>query len=689
MQAGTTPAAAMRQNEDEMESPMTSSAVLAYRPHDPDVAPVSQAPAAALDLPTFSSDAVGDDRLGRDGLARRLADVLAHPRTETPLTMAVFGPPGSGKSQLLRRVAGFVGQVGTQDADGGAARSTGSAAVSAHVDLAAGGDPAHTVALGLLDALAPDHAGFAEDALHAGGNPHEAAKRASERSIALRRTLDGERKILDDFGARRARLVETVLFDTAGTRVDGYARANRTRIEARLRAFGLPATDPLRTYKEFVRETSEVPGAGSRVGFALRSLWSYKGQGSLVVIAVLLFALAWAASAGSGDEARLSGWLAGLGDRFAFLTDWERAHLDWLQPISQAAAALGVLALVVVVLRAIRFASPVLKGGTLLKADLGERRRDIDGLIAQQTRRIDGLVAEADIASRNAEQAERRLGGRGRSGLTDHGVALAGDLFGSGRSPALAAQSFCDALSRAMTDRSATSGVDVPGRILVTVDGLDQLPGPAAGAALETLHRLLARPGFATLVAVDRHHIVDALGATDPALAAARLDRFVQMSYDLGADAADSTRLADLLLAPGTTAPAQMSAPGRGLPADRALQRFEVDMLRRLAPFAGSTPRAVKRFLNAYRLASTDPRIDTASPAVLGCLAWALALDGTPAGASLATFEAEAARGKVELDKESDLGRAFTVVHEAVGGPFSASDARLGVLVARSYGRNG
>ena len=672
-----------------MESPMNSGAVLAYRPHDAVGAPQAVVPVTPTDAAAFSSDSGGEDRLGRDQLAVRLVDVLTHRRTETPLTMALFGPPGSGKSLLLRRVAELATELGqmTMGADSGRAAVAG--IVATHVELVAGNDPAATLAHALLDALAPEFAAVAEDALHAGGNPQEAAKRAVERSIALRRTLDGERKILDDFGARRARLVETVLFDTAGTRVDGYARANRPRIEARLRAFGLPTADPLRTYKDFVRETSDVPGAGSRIGFALRSLWGYKGQGSLIVLAVLLFAVGWAAGLGVGDQARISGWLAGLGDRFSFVTDWERAHLDLLAPISQAAWALGTLSLIALVVRATRFTAPVLKGATLLKADLGERRRDIDGLVAQQTRRIDGLAAEAEAAARNAEQAERRLGGRRGGGLTDHGFALANDLFGTSRPPSLAAQAFCAALSQAMTEQDGTSGHAVPGRIVVTVDGFDQLPEAATATALETLHRLLARPGFVSLIAIDRPRMLDALGATDPALAAARLDRVVQVSYDLGADAPDPIRLADLLLDPRTAEPKATAADTGRLIVDRAFPSSEADTIRGLAPFAGTTPRAVKRFINAYRLARTDPRLDGASSAVFGCLAWALAVDGTAAGADLAGFEAEAAKGKVQLDKGSDLGRAFTAVHQAVGGDFTASDARRGVLVARSYSRTG
>ena len=602
------------------------------------------------------------------------------------MTLALFGPPGSGKSMLLRRVAEIAERHGgaSTNASGHTARP---ATVVAAVDLGSGGDPAATLAHGLLAALAPDHAGFAEDALQAGGNPHEAAKRAGERSIALRRALDGERKILDDFGARRAKLVETVLFDTGGTRVDAFARANRARIDARLRAFGLPAADPLRTYKDLVRQTAE-PGSGSRIGFVLRSLWGYKGQGSLITLALLLFVVAWFAGVGAGDEGRLSGWLAGLGDRFAFVTDWERAHLDWLQPISQTCWGLGALALATLLVRAVRFAGPVLRGDALLRTDLAERRRDVDGLIAQQTRRIDGLAAEADAAARNAEQAERRLGGKS-GGLTDHGAALAADLFGTARPPAVAAQAFCAALSRAMAGGGGPIGAAAPGRIVVIVDGLDDLPAPAAATALESLHRLLAQPGFATMIAADPQRLVDALGATDPAQASARLDRAVQLSYDIGLDVPDPGRFADLLVDPRTAEPPTGPADAGRSTIDRPLQPFEADLLRELAPFAGATPRAIKRFVNAYRLARTDARVENASPAVMGCVAWALALDGTPAGADLAGFQAEAERGRAHLDKGSALGRAFSAVHTTVGGDFTAGDARQGLQVARSYRRSG
>ena len=108
-----------------------------------------------------------------------------------------------------------------------------------------------------------------------------------------------------------------------------------------------------------------------------------------------------------------------------------------------------------------------------------------------------------------------------------------------------------------------------------------------------------------------------------------------------------------------------------------------------LSAFAGATPRAVKRFVNTYRVARADPRIAQATPSALACLAWALALDGTSAGSELAFVEQESGQGRLGVDGTSDLGRAFAVAQAAAGQPIGAADARRGLAVARSFGRRG
>ncbi len=141
--------------------------------------------------------------------------------------------------------------------------------VVARVDAAAAREPATALAASVFSALQASGgqaAQLAEDAAAAGADPADAARSASERLIDLRRRLDGERQTLRELSGRRARLSETVLYQSGGSRIDSWARANRSRIEGRLRAFGFESGDPVATYKDLVRDVSERRGIMGRVG---------------------------------------------------------------------------------------------------------------------------------------------------------------------------------------------------------------------------------------------------------------------------------------------------------------------------------------------------------------------------------------------------------------------------------------
>lgn len=662
---------------------MTPTAVASLQPSPSEAAPgPAGGDADALPVLAAGTDAGAvPDR----SAAAVLAEAALLRRAETPLALGVFGPAGSGKSRFI---AGLL-DIGRRLADGAgrdaAASPFLSDVVTARVSPVPGREPAASLVGSLLDALGERHATFAEDAVHAGGDPREAARLAGERVNALRRTLDGERQALDDVTARRARLTEAVLFDGAGSRVDAFARANRARIEGRLRAFGLPASDPVRTFKELVRDGAEPGGGRSRLGLTLGAVWRFKGQSSLIVLAVLLAGVGLAAGTWADDPATVSTWLSGFGDHFAAITDWARGHLDLLQPVSRIALALAALALLAVLVRAGRFLGPIYRGIALLKGDLVARRRDLDGLLAHQTRRVDALAAEVEAAGRGAEAAQRRAEGHRGAGLSDHGAALAADLFGLVRSPAEAAERFFATLSAGI----AAGREGAPQRVVVAVDGLDRL-GPAEMAGfLATAHRLLARPGFVWLVGLERDAAGSALGEFDPAAAAARLDRMIQVSYDLGAAQPEAGDLAERLLDPHVAAPRAAPQPDAGRSVlDRPLEPFEVEAIKRLAPFTGGTPRAVRRFVDAYRVARADPRLDGAPPVSFATLALGLALDGTGGGSELAALDDDLARGGPPADRGSDVGRAFAVAGAGVP-QGSAGDMRRGLAVARSYGRRG
>ncbi|MGI3901066.1 MAG: P-loop NTPase fold protein [Janthinobacterium lividum] len=664
---------------------MTSTAIASYQPSPVEPAPRPE-PRAPDALPVFASDAAGATDLDRRAATALLAEVGLHRHAETPLAIGIFGPAGSGKSHFLGAILDSAAQLAEAARDGSGQSTFVSRVILARIDAAPGRGAAPLLVEAALDALAENQASLAEEAVHAGGDPREAARLAGERVNALRRSLDSERQTLDSLGARRARLTETVLFDGAGSRVDGFARSNRGRIEARLRAFGLPTGDPVRTFKELVRDGAETSGGGSKLGLALRALWGFKGQGTLLVLAVLLGVLGWAAGSGADDPDAMTRWLAGFGDHFAAVTDWARGHLDLLQPASRIALALAALALLAAVVRAARFLEPIFRGIALLKGDLAERRRDLDGLLAHQTRRVDTLAREAETAGHGAEEAHRRAESRQGSSLSDHGAALARELFGLARPPEAAAEGFFAKLSQGMAAESGGG----PERMLFAIDGLDRLAPAEAAAFLSTAHRLLARDGFVMLVTLERDQIGAALSEFDPALAAARLDRAVQLSYDLGPAAPDPAELAERLLdrrVVGSLSPLPVDPSQSAL--DRPLQPFETELVKRLAPFTGGTPRSIKRFVNAYRVARADPRLVRAAPGSFAMLAMALALDGTGAGSELTGFDADIAAGRLAMDQTSDFGRAFGAAVSATGPEIGTADMRRGLAVAQSFSRRG
>ena len=653
---------------------MSSTAVASFSASDPsattDAPPPSVTPAGAP--PLFTPDTGGRQPSWRSPATGLLSGLAAHRQAGTPFLIGIFGSAGSGKTSLIRQILAAVGASGNAAADHQSLRRI----AAVRVDASTGRDPAATLVSRVFGALSTAYPTLAEDAVFAGGDPVKAARAAGERVDELRRKLDAERQALDEIGGRRAQLVDTVLFNAPGSRVDVYARANRSRIEGRLRAFGIAAADPIATYKDLVREATENGGGTSRLGLALRALWGFKGQGALLMLAILLLVFGWGCGALAARQDAWVAWLTGLGDRFAGLTNWAQGHADWLMPLSHAAFALAALAVLFDIVRAIRFLQPVLRGVSLLSGDLDGRRRDLDGLLAHQTRRVDHLASEVDSAVRSADAAERRVESRKASGLLETGPALTSE-FSTPASPHDAADTFFAGLSAAMDapTESPTEAPAAPERIVVAIDELDRLTPQAAAAYLETAQKLLGRPHFVTLAAVDRGHVLAGFSETDPAFAAAQVSRCVQLSYDLDAEAAARQAL-------GT----QPSEPeNSGL--DRPWQEFESRLVDALTPFAGPNPRNIKRFVNSYRVARADARLADATAAELAGLASALALDGNGAAAELGAYTD--AHGSLDAAPGGDLGQALAAAQHAVGATFGPAEAYRGFWVARIYSRRG
>ena len=381
--------------------------------------PTPVVPAPASDARVFVAD---DPRLDGDAAVSpavtRLAELIAHRSAEGPITVAVLGPSGSGKSRALSQMI----------ADA-AALSRGSdnpllpylpGLVTVWIDAGdLRDDPRATIAERLHTALseaAPEMArDAAEEANHSAGDPHARLQALSDSLDTARRRLDAERRARDEAESRRARLVETILHESAGSRVDAYARANRSSIEASLSAFGFPKDDPLATYKGLVHTLSDAGGPVARILASAKAVWAYKGQTKLIVWAVLFLLAAWAFGTLASDPSWLNS-LRGQGETARTAADRIAANGSWLIAVRHLCLAAAALCAAACVWRAVRFSRPLLRGASLVDDDLSVRRGEIDNLVAHHAQRVEALTGETDKLSRRTIEAERRVVGAKNTG---------------------------------------------------------------------------------------------------------------------------------------------------------------------------------------------------------------------------------------------------------------------------------
>lgn len=638
----------------------------------------------------------GDDELGRAADAAFLAEVVMHRQAETPFCLGLFGAAGSGKSFFLDRMMQAVTAIGAGAAGTGVAGPFLSDVLVVRVDAARGGDAGTCLADAVFEALSSAWPTLAADLSHAGADPQEAARDAAESLNDARRRLDTERQGLEALGGREARLVEGVL-ETPGSRVDGYARANRSRIERALRQFGFSVADPVGTYKDLVREGAESDGWAGRLGLGLRSLWAYRGQGRLIVLAILFALLAGGLQLAQANQ---QGWIGSLretGDKAGAIADWAQAHVAWLAPLHTAALVVALAALAWAAVRAARFLQPILKGVSLLRHDLDQRRRDIKGQLAHQTRRVDGLTAEVEAAAQRAAKAERRAGARPLAGASP--PKRSGSLTPADAPRAMAVAFFRDlAAAMAAPAEAAVPSLDgpaagtvaarsAPRRIVVAIDGLDRRPSEAAAVFLDAARELFG-VGFVTVFAAGHAHLAAGFGETDPAFALSQIARCVQLAYRVdgasGTEAARTAYAARLL--EGTPAPTRSPAEAvdvRRSSLDRPWRPREAQTVAALSVFAGETPRAVKHFVNVYRVARGDPHLRDAPPPVFTALAMALALDAHGFPEDLAALE-RASHGE-PASESTVLRRALAVAREASGELVELGQAQRALDVARRY----
>jgi len=614
------------------------------------------------------------DLMGAADATRPLAEICLAAAVQTPFLIGFVGPSGSGASFALRR------WIETVEALAAAAgRTAGSPFLSnvvvASIDAAGvSGDPACAIASAAFAALERDrdgvnYAAMADEAATAGVDPLRAAAAAAERHDELATRLESERAARDDVETKRARLTDALLYETPGSRVDAFIRAKRGAIEARLRRFDLAEGDPSVNFRHLLRDFDGA-GPAARAGVALRAIWGYRGQLGWLVSAAIAFALAFAVD--QVRAPRAGEGLRSLASFLAPLADWLAAHQDWLINLSNALAAVGALALLVVLWRAFAFAGLLYRGQRLLGYDTRERRRDLEASAARLNQRVAALDARAEAAARHADATAKRAGGAKRS------ERAPGPSFASGpEAPRHAARSFFVEFGRLMSAGGAP-GLAAPQRVVFAFDNLDALPPADAAHLLEAAHALLG-PGCVGAAAFDPA----ALTRLDaPEAARRRLEKLFPIVFNVATLApADGGRFAARLIGSNAVAKPLRPVDAAASAITQPLTAAETALFAALAPLAGETPRALKRFVNACRVAraSAAPR-----PAVALMLATRLGGDR----AAIAAMRQALDGPGPELNDPAGpaaLVAATMAARAAKDGTISLDDARAAWEAARRY----
>ncbi len=616
----------------------------------------------------FSSDAASPvDLLGDAVDAAVLAEMLVHKGTQTPVTLGLFGGPGVGKSTfvalVLERVQAL--SVAAEKAPSGPFHSK---IVIAKAVLQSGASAVSTLAGSIHEALS--RAGYGQlldETQHAGRDPQQVAREAQETLGETRQRLDTERQVLHDLNGRNARLADTVLFEAAGSRVDAYARKRRGMLEPRLRAFGFEASDPLQTFKTLIRDVADARGAFPRFGGFLRSLWAFKGQTKLILLALASLFFAWAAGFAIQTQATWTASLKSWPENIQPVANYLTSHADWLHVIQAGFLVLTFAFLLWNVSRAIRFFMPVSHGVGLLRADVSARKRDIDGLLAHQTQRVNMLSQEVDIAAKRAAEAQAR----GRSVRSTPGGTVPAFVANSNRQAS--ASAFLRSLNELIANRDNATGkasAPLPQRIIVCFDGFDSLTAADQAACERELHECLAGSAIASVITVGSASL-----ATDA------VARMVQIPYDLGVRGynRDQGRLITSLLEPNPLPEVIAIDPTQSV-YDQPLTQKEIALLNGLAEWVGPAPRDIKRFVNLYRVARALEPDNGAS------LAFALALQNGGSPDERAAFDAGLTGYETGDVPEfaSRLGHFVTLARKTAGG-LQVAGMRRALALARRF----
>ncbi|MFO1168511.1 MAG: hypothetical protein U1E19_10415 [Rhodoblastus sp.] len=648
----------------------------AATPHPARAAQPSASPPPAADAPrpVFVSDAAaGPDSLGRSASLARLSELIAHRGAQGPLSIALVGGPGAGKTHALADVVEGAGLLST------AALANPSGPflpriVALRLDAADIAEaPEAAIAERLHARLSREYPHVAqraaEEAAHAAADPRQTARALADHVDEARRRLAAERAARDEVATRRARLTETVLYETPGSQIDAYARGARGKIEPALRAFGFASADPTADFKGLVQTMAETGGSGDRLLASLRALWAYQGQKKLIVLGVVFFCFSWLLNIMAIDRSWLAPLQAG-GDSMKSVAGWITSHIGMFASASRIAQLIGFACFAMLLWRAWRFAQPLWRGAQLLDIDIAARKTDLDHQIAHHAQRVDALSREADVLAERASEAEKRAGGGGAG-------VVAPAFMRATPGHTAEARAYFAALDSVSSGEGEKAGA-APSRYVIAIDSLDRLPASQGLALLQNVASALARPAFALVTAFDARHF-DSLEGAGVSLA-----RVVQTPFVLGQ--VEAPGWAGFVEQIAGRAPARRvdRAPQTSSRLDLPLAEPETKLLTALAALAGPAPRNVNRLVNAYRLARHDAPDDLAA---LG-LQLALAIGGARNerdAVAKALASGDPAAPLMAPEAGPRVAAALQAASAAQGGAVTVASARRAASVARMW----
>jgi hypothetical protein len=177
--------------------------------------------------------------------------------------------------------------------------------------------------------------------------------------------------------------------------------------------------------------------------------------------------------------------------------------------------------------------------------------------------------------------------------------------------------------------RDPAGAAKAPQRIVIAIDNFDAAPLTRARAILHCARGLFVG-GFAVLIAADPARYAVSEDREDHSLDWIEIP--VQVG-EIAAQADKSPLIRATLGGRGGPEPAAPVADARQTALDEPLSEAETLLLEDLAPIAGHSARALKRFVNLYRLARTRAEYDR------GALALLLAIDAGGTAAEKAALK--------------------------------------------------